>query len=850
MATATVTIEKITGESYQCAVDVGDIVQIFKSKIADQVQIPAMCQRLTLMDQDEGRVAQLRELSKEFVGKNLARLLEKVKRPDIQEIKAFMNPPRLCRACLQVVLYLMVGSPMLRERGIRLERKGTLPARTEWDQCVRMMANPDLFIAALQNWASDVFTGDVSEEQVAAAESCIQQLGQDFSERMMMRMSALCGVLVVWVSQALKFYRQDYPRFISSAPASYVEMEDLAPASVYFEDLSVSYKVSVVSDLEPVWAVLANSFPPPEAIDALGVLGSKCAERAVPVLAKFLDRDKEEFRQRAAEALRQAFVSADEVMRKSACELLLEALEPFGRQDGRGPPRQEALQALASLGPENLQVLERIISALNTSFRPGDRGEALEHFKRLESNFEANEVMERLEGAMFPVHEHVRSLGALLEAFAVCSRRNYISALRCLLRHLEPKDLALSAAAAGAAKRAQKGEEGAVDGVAETEVKLVAALKAALQLKGPHVALVARHLPTLEPASYSEAVAALCQQLQRNVDHQDAIESLCVAKVGDEDVIRALSSFLQKGRAVLRKEGHSRLKAAWEELKRVTVDTEVLGRASADVMFALCSRLAETGERVSCGKDLVAMAADGVEERAFAALAHGFCLSLPEQRKSCMNIYKRMATARKGDEDQRARAIQVLLKVAVDEDSFQWTKVSALTVLGDLQKEDLQEEVVAGLLKLSELTDVALRCAAVRCLRPRSEAQVLALEKALQDTDVSVRLAALQSLGQDNSFREVYFRCLQDEASEVVQKALEPMENAPNAEELGRHLLPLLHHGDWQVRAAVARQLGSLGVASASVRAEALRALEANDLWKEMHPEVLKSREKARQQLQ
>ncbi|CAK9020463.1 Hypothetical protein SCF082_LOCUS14924 [Durusdinium trenchii] len=145
-----------------CAVDVGDIVQIFKSKIADQVQIPAMCQRLTLMDQDEGRVAQLRELSKEFVGKNLARLLEKVKRPDIQEIKAFMNPPRLCRACLQVVLYLMVGSPMLRERGIRLERKGTLPARTEWDQCVRMMANPDLFIAALQNWASDVFTGDVS----------------------------------------------------------------------------------------------------------------------------------------------------------------------------------------------------------------------------------------------------------------------------------------------------------------------------------------------------------------------------------------------------------------------------------------------------------------------------------------------------------------------------------------------------------------------------------------------------------------------------------------------------------------------------------------------------------------
>ena len=32
--------------------------------------------------------------------------------------------------------------------------------------------------------------------------------------------------------------------------------------------------------------------------------------------------------------------------------------------------------------------------------------------------------------------------------------------------------------------------------------------------------------------------------------------------------------------------------------KRVTVDTEVLGRASADVMFALCSRLAETGEKL------------------------------------------------------------------------------------------------------------------------------------------------------------------------------------------------------------------------------------------------------------
>lgn len=95
------------------------------------------------------------------------------------------------------------------------------------------------------------------------------------------------------------------------------------------------------------------------------------------------------------------------------------------------------------------------------------------------------------------------------------SHRPFSEALRCLLRHLEPKDLALSAAAAGAAKRAQKGEEGAVDGVAETEVKLVAALKAATSLGSAESRRPRSGLRSLEAATERFQAVTLSSVLTR-----------------------------------------------------------------------------------------------------------------------------------------------------------------------------------------------------------------------------------------------------------------------------------------------------------------------------------------------
>eukprot|EP00435_Cladocopium_sp_Y103_P063156 s902_g24.t1 len=475
-------------------------------------------------------------------------------------------------------------------------------------------------------------------------------------------------------------------------------------------------------------------------------------------------------------------------------EMLLGTLREFPGPDAvvqrhGGFPRKEALRAVAHLGSlGHFPSLERIVSSLNSGVVE-DRQEAFQLFVQLEGRCDAAAVIGCLEGALFDPkfpeqqQEHPRSQGPIYESLKLTSQRDYTAARQCLLRHLrDGNDVWQQARAATAARYFVRGDD----------AEMLEALQACMLGSQKLLALAcASALLSLSAEWYSEAMPVICAELEKGLSETDTLDALAQVmdhgQEGDEQLIRSLLRFLRKGKRVLRNPNSAKLlRYAWNSLKKVA-KPEVCLKGTYEVIFALASKLATklSGDRpssVAFARELMAMAKmGGVDDRIFRELAKGFQLQLRESRQLCMKTYQNLASVA----EYQAMGVQVLLHEAKDETSLQMSRIGALQVLVDLDVE-ITEDMVALLLELAESMDVALRAAALRCLRPELKSEISISEfllKQLEDKDSSIRLAALKSIGKQQDFQGAYLLCLQDDASDVVQLALDLLSQFPSRQE-------------------------------------------------------------------
>lgn len=845
---AVVTVEKLTGEAFEFIVDLDDQVHALKTQLAERAQIPAMCQRLTLTT-DEVQIREIRKRSRAFLVQTFAQSCADFDeyQKDLQALKQWARPPMVVMEIMHALFFLLAGPTL----GIHLEEAD--PNRiSDWRRLAPMLRDWPTFLNAVQNWADDVLDGRISHEQVMKAKMAVDSVPMDtlpsycrFSTRM-----------ARWCSRALKFYQQEMQRFSPSGATA--ELLDLAPLSVYLEEKSRN-RMNVMCDLGPVWSAL-EVFPgtPDElfsGLEALKWIGTKSPEKTLKVLAPYLVMQyyaKSRLLRAAALAAVRSFAPCTE-----HAERLLAALPEFPGPDPAvqrrgGFPRKEALLAVAHLGSlGHFPSLERIISSLNSGGAE-DRWEAFELFVRLEGHCDAEAVIGCLEAALFDPkfreqqQEHPRSQGPLYDSLKLTSQRHDNAARQCLLRHLDV-DVAVwqQARAATAARYFVRGDD----------VEMMEALEACMLRSQKLLAVTcASALISLAVETYSKAMPVICAELEKGLSETDTHDALAQVmdhgREGDEHIIRSLLRFLRKGKRLLRSPDSAKLlRSAWNGLKKVATP-QLCRKGTYEVLFALASKLATKpsgdGPGLSAAsafaREFMAMAKmGGVDDRIFRELARGFQLQ-GESRQLCMKTYQNLASLA----EYKVMGVQVLLQEAKDENSLQTSRIAALQVLVDLDAE-ITEEMVSLLLELAESTDVALRAAALRCLRPwlKSETSISEfLLKQLQDKDSSIRLAALKSMGKQQEFQGAYLLCLQDDASDVVHLALDLLSEFPSRqEEICPHLAPLLRHGDWRVRKTATEQLGRMSGARA--RSAALGALEAYDPWKETKDDVTKAREHA-----
>jgi len=845
-----VTVEKMTGEYIECIGNAAESVQAFKQKIAEEVQIPALCQRLTLMETDTVRINEIHKESRTYVLEQFAQRNKDLEnyRHHFLELKSLWRPPTVVIDCVTALLFFLAGSPVLR---INLDDDG-LPCDTEWrGQCIRMFRDWDVFVRAIQNWARDVLAGCWSEAQRKEATARMELV----QHQTLRHYSSFAHRMSRWMADAMDFYQQDLKKCSSSVDQQWLELVNLAPLSVYVEE-TAQCRMNLICDLGPVWSDLWLNTLPWEALDALGKIGEKSPERALKELSKFLlcqGIKADQLRDAALSAVLSGFHPKVE-----HAEMLLAAL-PGADSVPRGVPLKEALSALGHLGPGHFPTLERIIFSL-TCGASEDRRTARKVFEELQQHCDSAAVMSCLEATLFQPkleeqQEHPRDLPSIFECFKQMSKRDYPRVKECLLRYLA------SDTATDVQPWQQLRAVWAVTYIDAEDQEIVLALEAPLRersRKGLSVAAAHALLKIAKDQRYKESVKVICEELEKGLGEFDAQDALKVleeyGQPGDEQIIQTLLRFLRKGRRLLRSpDSVGLLHMAWNLLKTLGIDfPESCTKGTYEFLYALAWKIGRgcgKEEYKAFGKYLVSVGKSqgGVDEGIFSEVANGFKLRSVEGRQNCMKIYQELASCDGGSE-----AISVLLQEAQDENSMQDGRLAALHVLSELDPGiNLSKDMVSALVSLCATREVAVRTAALECLRPGLDFEIPTveiLEKYLEDKDSSVRLAALKSIGKGPHFRRAYIQCLNDEASVVVQIALDLLSNFDShQEEICPHLTPLLQHGDSQVRRMVAEYLGEM--TSAASRAEALRALEADTPWSETKDEVLKARQDATERL-
>ncbi|CAE7430811.1 unnamed protein product [Symbiodinium sp. CCMP2592] len=834
MDAATVVVRKLTGETIECQADLSITVDAFKHKIAEKASVPALCQRLTLHDVDEKFSESLLQHMIPYHLQRVGKPIEDLSKSDVAEVKAFRNPPRMVVSCLTVVLALVGSSRLI---GSKRDAEG-VPSPLCWEQCKFMMRDVKNFLGAVQNWPQEVLGGEVSESQVRRAEELVEQ-SQPFDPRHMARASLLASRLCEWVLEALKFYRVDAPRLAEQRAGGIVsvELENLAPLDIYCQDKS-EFHLSLVADLEPVWSALQAHDKQLPAIQALGVLGSKCPQRALQELASKLTEASDQLREAALHSL-QAFTKDT----TEAATLLLESLPaPRTRQ-----PTTEAMAALVHVGPSDFRVLEWIINALNSG-SDETRHVALQLFNSMEEHADADKVIGCIITSMFQAaaDDPPSSQAYIFDALATASKRNYQTAISLLSERLQPTQptWVQSRAAAAAAKTA-----------AEEERSITAALRELLKsLTGGHLVVVAAGLLQISPASYGEAIESLCLEMNQNrsIDRLETITALSnYARESDMSVIDALSTYLLHAKRVLEKDGTPPIMAALRTLKRVAEPyPERIHEARTGVMAALAAKTAATGGKEYIGK-LAALAKEqGAPPRTvLVELLKGFQNHNSSVREACKGVFGKLCQP--GDDT----AIDVVMK-AIQSDVYGWSRCAAIEMLPKIVAVP-RPDVTGCLMELCREADVAIQSAALGAMRlcasPSGETAEVARSH-LQDTDESVRLEAMQGLAalepKQELLLDVLLESTEDEASIVIVTAVDLMANVPVAgreKEICHRLAGLLQHANSQVREAAASALGRM---TGDGRALAIGALEQQTHWPETDIAVLRAREGARQKLE
>ncbi|CAJ1336416.1 unnamed protein product, partial [Effrenium voratum] len=110
---AKVVVQKITGESLEHTLhSADDAVSSFKEAIAGKVQVPAMCQRLTLQNADESASAIL-EKSKPFMAARVAKPFQNLSIREFSAISSLASPPHRLQRCFTIVVKLLEGGKLL-----------------------------------------------------------------------------------------------------------------------------------------------------------------------------------------------------------------------------------------------------------------------------------------------------------------------------------------------------------------------------------------------------------------------------------------------------------------------------------------------------------------------------------------------------------------------------------------------------------------------------------------------------------------------------------------------------------------------------------------------------------------
>lgn len=279
---AVVTVEKLTGEAFESIVDLDDQVHGFKTQLAERVQIPAMCQRLTLTT-DEDQIREIQKRSRAFLVKTFAQSCEDFDeyQKDLQALKLCTRPPMVVMKAMHALFFLLAGPTL----GIHLEPDADPNRISDWRQLAPMLRDWSTFLNAVQNWADDVLDGRICQEQVMKAKLAMDDVPLDILPTYYCRFSAR---MARWCSRALKFYQQELQRFFATGTT--VELLDVSPMSVYLDE-KTHKRMNVMCDLGPVWSALEMSRTCDDlfvGLEALRWIGTKSPEKTLKVLAEYL----------------------------------------------------------------------------------------------------------------------------------------------------------------------------------------------------------------------------------------------------------------------------------------------------------------------------------------------------------------------------------------------------------------------------------------------------------------------------------------------------------------------------------------------------------------------------------
>ncbi|OLP77347.1 hypothetical protein AK812_SmicGene42596 [Symbiodinium microadriaticum] len=264
-----IVIQKISGETLETTAHSEDTVGDLKSRIAQEVKVPSLCQRLVLHSVPQKLIFQR---SLPHFSKELEKPLGEMEPRMYSEVRALSRPPVSCFNCivmlggtlenlLMMVLQLMAAlGPSAFEN---LARLGMEPWN-DGDWRSMMMAGPWNHLRAMEAFGQNL-------QRIA---TLVLDAGLDDAK-------VLCYWLTVFVVEVLKVHEELAER---QQTATDEELRNGMPISVYCTDTSISegsLELALLADLEPAFQAIDGSVSEVklEAVRALGDLGGKCPER-------------------------------------------------------------------------------------------------------------------------------------------------------------------------------------------------------------------------------------------------------------------------------------------------------------------------------------------------------------------------------------------------------------------------------------------------------------------------------------------------------------------------------------------------------------------------------------------